>query len=105
MLLMVNDLKGYCVDGEYCHCCDGSLDLIIARTGNCCQTVGLIGRYLNRTHLQSPLMNYIKAKKVVLTNPGENTVNVDGEELTYQDELTVEVCEAGMSCYGEISYV
>ncbi|KNB45406.1 hypothetical protein JH06_0960 [Blastocystis sp. subtype 4] len=61
--------------------------------------------YLNRTHLQSPLMNYIKAKKVVLTNPGENTVNVDGEELTYQDELTVEVCEAGMSCYGEISYV
>jgi hypothetical protein len=50
-------------------------------------------------------MNYIKAKKVVLTNPGENTVNVDGEELTYQDELTVEVCEAGMSCYGEISYV
>lgn len=102
MLLMVSYELIYEVDGEYCHCCDGSLDLIIARTGTCCQTVGLIGRYLNRTHLQSPLMNYIKAKKVVLTNPGENTVNVDGEELTYQDELTVEVCEAGMSCYGEI---
>ena len=89
-------------DGEFCHCCDGSLDLIVARSGNCCQTAGLLGRYLNHTHLKSPLRDYIKAKKVVLTNPGENTVNVDGEELTYEDELTVEVCESGITCYGEI---
>ena len=75
---------------------------MIARTGNCCQTAGLIGRYLNRTHLESPLMDYIKAKRVVLTNPGSNTVNVDGEELTYEDELKIEVMEAGISCYGEL---
>ncbi|KAK8823672.1 hypothetical protein WA577_002591, partial [Blastocystis sp. JDR] len=87
-------------DGEYCHCCDGSLDLIVARSGTCCQTVGLLGRYVTRTHLKSPLMDYIKAKSVVLRNPGENTVNVDGEELTYEDELKVEVCEAGVTCYG-----
>ena len=29
-------------------------------------------------------------------------VNVDGEELTYNDELVIEVCEAGVSCYGEL---
>lgn len=90
------------VDGEYCHCCDGSLDLIVARSGTCCQTVGLLGRYVTRTHLKSPLMDYIKAKSVVLHNPGENTVNVDGEELTYEDDLKVEVCEAGVTCYGEL---
>lgn len=47
-------------------------------------------------------MDYIKAKKVVMTNPGSNTVNVDGEELTYEDELKIEVLEAGISCYGEL---
>lgn len=50
-------------------------------------------------------MDYIKAKKVILRYPGENTVNVDGEELTYNDELVVEVCEGGVSCYGEICIV
>ena len=76
--------------------------MIVARSGTCCQTVGLLGRYVTRTHLKSPLMDYIKAKSVVLRNPGENTVNVDGEELTYQDELKMEVCEAGVTCYGEL---
>ncbi len=74
----------------------------MARSGTCCQTVGLLGRYVTRTHLKSPLMDYIKAKSVVLHNPGENTVNVDGEELTYEDDLKVEVCEAGVTCYGEL---
>lgn len=49
-------------------------------------------------------MNYVKAKKVILRYPGENTVNVDGEELTYQNELVVEVCESGVTCYGELYF-
>ena len=50
-------------------------------------------------------MDYFKAKKVILRYPGENTVNVDGEELTYNDELVIEVCEAGVSCYGELKFL
>lgn len=91
-----------CVDGDFCHCSDGSLDLIVARAGNCCQTTALLGRYISRTHLQSPLMDYVKAKKVILRYPGENTVNIDGEELTYQEELVVEILESGITCYGEL---
>lgn len=47
-------------------------------------------------------MDYVKAKKVILRYPGENTVNIDGEELTYQEELVVEVLESGITCYGEL---
>ena len=99
---MVSARRRRHVDGEFCHCCDGSLDLIIARAGTCCQTAALLGRYVSRTHLRSPLMDYIKAKSVTLRHPGENTVNIDGEELTYEDELQIDVCEAGVTCYGEL---
>ena len=30
-----------CVDGDFCHCSDGSLDLIVARAGNCCPAPSL----------------------------------------------------------------
>ena len=100
--MVCDDIIKLQVDGDFSHCCDGCLDILIARSGTCCQTAGLLGRYITKSYLESPLMDYIKAKKVVLRYPGENTVNVDGEELTYSDELVVEVCECGISCYGEI---
>lgn len=86
---------------KYSHSSDNSLDLLIARTGNLCQTIRLGLRYLTGKETSDPLMDYIKAKKVILVSKIDKVINMDGELLPISNISYYELCERLLSIYGE----
>lgn len=65
----------------YADVSDGLIDLVIVRKATRLQMLRLLPKVFDGSHVESPLLEYVKAKQYTLTPEVDEIVNVDGELL------------------------
>ena len=69
---------------------DGLIDLVIVRKATRLQMLRLLPKVFDGSHVESPLLEYVKAKQYTLIPEVDEVINVDGE-LTENTPIRVEM--------------